>query len=98
MTNSDLLSATLEKIWRANIAAADKYSPRIYPGKITLFWATDWPTPSRNDARLCWAEFAEGGMELHRIPGSHGSFRFEPHVTVLAEKLDLCLKRAHAAI
>jgi len=97
LTYSDLLSPTLEKIWKANIAAADKYSPRLYPGKITLFWATDWPTPSRNDARLCWAEFAEDGMELHRIPGSHGSFRFEPHVRVLAEKLDMCLKRTHVA-
>jgi hypothetical protein len=45
---------------------------------------------------LCWADFAGDGLEVHRIPGSHGSFRFEPHVRVLAE-LDVCLKRAHAA-
>jgi amino acid adenylation domain-containing protein len=97
LASTDLLSVTLEKVWKANLAAADKYSPRKYPGRLTLFWATDWPTPSRRDARLCWAEFAEDGLEVHRIPGSHGSFRFEPHVRVLAEKLDVCLKRAHAA-
>jgi amino acid adenylation domain-containing protein len=97
LTNTDLLSATLEKVWKANLAAADKYSPRPYPGRLTLFWATDWPTPSRRDARLAWADFAEAGLEVHRVPGSHGSFRFEPHVRVLAEKLDVCLKRAQAA-
>ena len=59
-----------------------------------MFWATDWPTPSRHDARLCWADFAQGGMEVHRIPGSHGSFRFEPHVRGLAEKLDMCLNQS----
>jgi len=96
LADTELLSPTLERIWRANIAAADKYQPHMYPGRLTLFWATDWPTPSRNDARLRWADFAEDGLEVHRIPGSHGSFRFEPHVRVLAEKLDMCLKRAHA--
>jgi hypothetical protein len=95
LAQTDLLSPTLEKIWRANIAAADRYQPRMYQGRLTLFWATDWPTPSRSDARLRWADFAEEGLEVHRIPGSHGSFRFEPHVRVLAEKLDMCLKRAH---
>ncbi len=97
LTNADLLSPTLEKVWKANLEAADRYSPRLYPGRITLFWATDWPTPARGDARLCWADFAEQGLELHRIPGNHGNFRFEPHVRMLAEKLDVCLKRAHAA-
>jgi amino acid adenylation domain-containing protein len=97
LTQTEWLSPTLEKIWKTNLAAADRYAPRVYPGKLTMFWATDWPTPSRNDARLCWADFAEDGLEVHRIPGSHGSFRFEPHVGVLADKLDLCLSRAHAA-
>ena len=97
LTETDFLSATLEKVWRANLEAADRYSPRLYPGRITMFWATDWPSPAPRDARLCWADFAEEGLEVHRIPGSHGSFRFEPHVRVLAEKLDVCLTRAHAA-
>jgi amino acid adenylation domain-containing protein len=96
LANTKLLSPTLERIWKANIAAADKYRPRRYPGRLTLFWATGWPTPSRRDARLCWADFAEDGLEVHRIPGSHGSFRFEPHVRVLAEKLDTCLRRAQS--
>jgi amino acid adenylation domain-containing protein len=96
LADTDLLSPTLERIWKTNIAAADKYQPHMYPGRLTLFWATDWPTPSRNDARLRWADFAEEGLEVHRIPGSHGSFRFEPNVRVLAEKLDVCLKRAQA--
>jgi amino acid adenylation domain-containing protein len=95
LAKTDLLSATLLRVWTANIEAAEKYSPRMYPGRVSLFYATDWPTPSRHDARLCWADFAGQGLELHRIPGNHGSFRFEPHVRVLAEKLDLCLRRAH---
>jgi amino acid adenylation domain-containing protein len=97
LPDTDLVSANLERVWKANLEAAERYSPRKYPGRITLFWATDWPSPARRDARLVWADFAEGGMEVQRIPGSHGSFRFEPHVRVLAEKLDMCLKRAHAA-
>jgi amino acid adenylation domain-containing protein len=94
LTNAELLSPALDKVWSANLAAAEKYSPRLYPGRVTMFWATGWPFPSGSDARLGWAEFAEGGLEVHRIPGSHDSFRYEPHVRVLAEKLDKCLKRA----
>jgi thioesterase domain-containing protein len=97
LTDAELLSPALDKVWNANLIAAEKYSPRPYPGTLTMFWATGWPFPSGSDARLGWAEFAEGGLEVHRIPGSHDSFRYEPHVRVLAEKLDICLKRAHAA-
>ena len=97
LANVGLLSATLDKVWNANIIAADRYSPRLYPGKVTIFFATDWPNPSHDDFRLRWADLAGDGLEVQPIPGNHDSFRYEPHVRVLAEKLDICLKRALAS-
>jgi aspartate racemase len=39
---------------------------------------------------------ALGGLEVHEVPGGHGSVIDEPAVTFLAEKLKACLERAQA--
>jgi amino acid adenylation domain-containing protein len=72
--------------------AEQEYAPsqQIYPGKITYFWARD---AERNfeDNRLAWRRVAQGGFEIHQIPGSHTTIREEPNVAVLVEKLRPCL-------
>jgi thioesterase domain-containing protein len=77
----------------AILDAEKDYVPRgkIYPGKITLFWAADAEADSE-DNRLGWQGLTTGGLEVHEVPGTHISIREEPHVAVVAEKLRRCLE------
>jgi amino acid adenylation domain-containing protein len=71
--------------------ARDAYKPKAYPGRINLIRST---TPSDYSyyspdytADFGWTELAEGGLEIHYIPGDHVSIFEEPNVGVTAEKL-----------
>jgi len=98
LENSNLFpSPTIGKIHNACLRAEMDYIPQIYPGRITLFWASEHPVLAHNDTRLGWGEVAADGLEVHVVPGNHGTMREEPHVGILAEKLTACLQRAHAA-
>ena len=52
---------------RAHLA----YRPLSYPGKITLFRAADQPGGYEVEPDLGWSAFAQGGLEIHDVPGSH---------------------------
>jgi thioesterase domain-containing protein len=39
-----------------------------------------------------WRKLATGGIDLHLVPGDHFSMMREPHVSVLAEQLRLCIE------
>jgi amino acid adenylation domain-containing protein len=69
--------------------AASRYTPRLYPGRITLFQAKDQVVSAAvtTDPRLGWRELAEEGLQVHAIPGDHLGMMQEPHVQVLAEQL-----------
>ncbi len=79
----------------AIMAAEEQYVPlrRVYPGKITLFWARD-AKRDFEDNRLAWRKLAAGGFEVHVVPGTHTSMREEPHVAELVAKLKDCLEGA----
>lgn len=70
------------------------YVPKVYPGRITLFWGSEVFLRPHQDWRLGWSEFAAEGMEVYVVPGDHSSMRDEPYVAVLAEKLKACIERA----
>jgi amino acid adenylation domain-containing protein len=86
----------LGRIFHLNHAAERAYRPRHYPGRITFFYAAErHPLQDAvTDTRLAWSDFAEGGFELHLVPGHHATMRREPHVRVLTDKLATCLVRA----
>jgi hypothetical protein len=52
--------------------ASVKYKPRAYPGRIVLFRAILPDGHEYADDRG-WTEVAEGGLEIHDIPGKHGT-------------------------
>jgi amino acid adenylation domain-containing protein len=83
-------------ILNATSHAARKYSPKIYPGKITLFRATQLGGGIEHDPQMGWGGLAGGGLETHLIPGYHAHIVLEPRVRVLAEKLTACLDRGQA--
>ncbi len=82
----------------AIMAAEEQYVPPrgVYPGKITLFWASD-AKRDFEDNRLAWRKLAGAGLEVHVVPGTHTSMREEPHVAELAAKLKPCLEKPVSA-
>jgi len=71
----------------AIIAAGEQYAPgRVYPGKITFFWARD-AKRDFEDNRLAWRKLAGAGFDVHVVPGTHTSMREEPQVAELAAQL-----------
>lgn len=71
--------------------AAMNYRPGAYPGKVTLFRATQRPRGGRQDVFLGWDRVASGGMEVREVPGDHVTLLKEPGVRLLAEELKQCL-------
>ena len=75
-----------------------EYVPHVYSGKLTLLRASqgeglDQPNRERTDDPLFgWGKWATGGVEVHDVPGGHYSLLQHPHVQILAEKLEVCIK------
>jgi amino acid adenylation domain-containing protein len=86
------------KVLEANHRAADRYFPKFYEGRVTLFRAKDhWkgPYPSRADPHLGWVELCGEDVEVHEVPGDHSSVMDEEaNVKALGEILAACLHRA----
>jgi hypothetical protein len=76
-----------------NWLAAREYTPHVYDGQITLFWASK-DLRAKFDLLEGWQALALGGMEVHEVPGTHLDMIKEPHVEVLATKVNQCLLRA----
>jgi amino acid adenylation domain-containing protein len=87
------LPRMLKDIKEFNSLAVRAYTPQVYDGKVTLFWAS---ADLRTSIDLVegWRALAGGGIEVHEIPGSHLDIIKEPHVGDLANKLSSCLDHA----
>ncbi len=77
-----------------NEKATSRYSPQVYPGRITMFLAKDQVVSAAvaSDPRLCWQELTQNSLEVHEVSGDHMSMLQEPHVQSLAEALKLYLR------
>ena len=75
------------------LRALREYVPQMYPGHVTLFRASKRSSGYTNDRDLGWAKLVAGGVEIHDIPGYHGSIVMEPRVRVLAQKLEACISQ-----
>ena len=78
---------------RSNERAARKYVPKSFPERLHLFWSGE-SSDIRSNRRWGWEKLAEGGLEIHKIPGGHVSMMREPNLKVLAEQLEVCLNEA----
>ena len=96
-TLRDPVPRALAKVQKASFQAIFDYAPKTYGGKLTLFRAGKQPSGIQPDPALGWTEIAQGGLEIHEVPGYHGAIVYEPRVGVLAEKLAAALERAPAA-
>jgi thioesterase domain-containing protein/non-ribosomal peptide synthetase component F/acyl carrier protein len=75
-------------------SAKRRYTVKPYPGTITLFRALDGHVTRDDDPTLGWGEVAEGGVEIHDIPGVHDLILQRPNVQALAGVLRAALDRA----
>jgi thioesterase domain-containing protein/acyl carrier protein len=84
------LPRALRNVEQFNWLAAHRFVPRLYDGRVTLFWAGR-DLRAKFDQLEGWQRLAPGGLEVHEIPGTHLDMIKEPHVVELADKLRACL-------
>ncbi|HWY74914.1 MAG TPA: amino acid adenylation domain-containing protein, partial [Verrucomicrobiae bacterium] len=84
------------KAWETHIRALLNYYPRPYAGRVTLFRSRGHQMICSFDEQYGWGELARE-VEVEIVPGAHESILEEPHVEFLAERLNACLLKSHAA-
>ena len=85
------------ELCKADFRATRNYVLHRYPGRVTLFKASEELGGTSSDPTLGWGEWAAGGVEVHAVPGNHANMVYEPHVEVLAAKLKTCLSQVQSA-
>jgi thioesterase domain-containing protein len=85
------------ELLRSDVRATQNYGLHLYPGRVTLFKASEALAGTSSDLTFGWSEWASGGVAVHFVPGNHANLIYEPHVEVLAEKLTACLNQAQSA-
>ncbi|MDB4951668.1 MAG: amino acid adenylation protein [Gemmatimonadetes bacterium] len=73
--------------------AKQRYAVKPYAGQVTLFRALEGHVAGDEDPTLGWASVADGGLEIHDVPGNHDLILQRPHVHRLAELLRASLDR-----
>ena len=86
--------ASLRRLISAEYQALVEYVPQPYSGRITLFRARAQPLFCSHDPNMRWGDLAQGGLEVHEVPGLHAYILKEPFVRVLAAALGSCLAAA----
>jgi len=81
------------KIAGAQQQAKRKYTPKVYPGQLTLFRARMQPLFSYHKPDKGWERLAAGGLDIRIVPGNHLGMLQEPHVKILAKELKACLDK-----
>ena len=77
--------------------AAIAYKPRPYAGTITLFRTLDQSVDYEAQPDLGWSTDAEGGIEIHDVPGSHTTLFWDDNVVrILARKVEQCIQSSLA--
>jgi thioesterase domain-containing protein len=74
--------------------ACNSYQPRIYPGKITLFFADHPESGFECSEDHGWADFAASGLEIHKVSAGHFNMLGPPNAYLLAQQLDRCIEAA----
>ncbi len=94
LSDLDIFTPELVKVLDCNVQAAKEYQPQVFAGSATLFWSEyqDWYI--KKHPTLGWGDLVADGLDIQRIPGNHTTLMQEPHVRVLAEKLELSIAEA----
>jgi aspartate racemase len=83
-------------VTQANLVAFQSYRPRPYPGPAVFFRAEERQVVQVSDLRLVWQGLTTA-LEIINVPGQDTGLALrEPHVRVLADKLQAALRAAAA--
>lgn len=77
------------------ILMKQEYTPRAYPGEITLFRSAGQGEMHAGDLNG-WQGVAAKGVTMHKVPGSHLDMFSERNVKALADRFRACLEDAQA--
>jgi len=79
-------STDLGKNIPPGLTVCEEYVLRPFPARIVHFLAADLEVSTRvlADPRRGWANFADGGLEEHYLPGDHASLFTETHAWAAA--------------
>ena len=80
----------LHKVHRANYLAMEKYILPPYPGKLTLFRATNQTFYIKDPIKYGWDEYVNE-MIILDIPGEHSTIFAPPNDELFAKELQKCL-------
>jgi thioesterase domain-containing protein/acyl carrier protein len=83
-------------VFKASLEAATCYQPQVYPGKMTLFRATESDELFSLSSKPGWEDLASEGVTVVSVPGNHHTMLQDPHVQVLADRLHTCLEHIGA--
>ena len=86
-TSRNFDQAEYVRLTREHQQVNQGYNIQPYPGKISMFRATE-----DMDSKLDWQELAQSGLSISDLPGEHLEILQEPHVQLLAEKIQLEIK------
>ncbi len=85
------------RLLRTHRRALDRYRPRRYPGRVTIFrpqMVSTWFKRFFDDHSLGWINLCDQGGEVHVVPGDHTGMFSIACVETLAETLQGCLLAA----
>jgi amino acid adenylation domain-containing protein len=88
------LPRALKELRRTLAQVELAYQPKVYPGPLTWFRASEKALRGLDNSEDNWSKWAAGGVEIREIEGDHGSILKEPMVTILARQLLSCLEKA----
>jgi amino acid adenylation domain-containing protein len=81
---------------KSDFRASRTYMLHRYPGRVTLFKASEDLSGVSSDPTLGWSDWAEGGVNVQMVPGNHATMIYNPNVAILAEKLMMCIDQVQA--
>jgi amino acid adenylation domain-containing protein len=70
------------------------YRPLPYGGKVTLFRTLDQRVGYEDEPDLGWGVVAQGGAEVHYVPGVHWTIFSDKNAPILARKVEECIQSA----
>lgn len=80
-------------MWKSHIDLVNAYEPKPYPGRVTLFRASETEVYNPNGAEIGWTPLAQAGLDVHIVHGTHNIVK-EPYVAELARLLKLSIEKA----
>jgi amino acid adenylation domain-containing protein len=80
------------RVLQAQVEGMTHYRPRPYPGQMLLFRCRRQPLLSAHDPLLGWGPYAQGGVEVIEVPGTHRALLRDAAAQLLGRLLSQRLK------